>query len=559
MNARTIISGARIMDPGARAANRAATTDTVDVVVEDGRIRSVGERVSVRPDDVVIDASGTVLLPGFVDSHVHLVWTGQSLAHVALTDAADLAEIQRRLAAERFRLGDDATVLRGRGWLFDAVDGEPTAAMIDEVVADIPVFLDSNDMHSIWVNTAGLQALGVESSTPDPAGGRLSRHPSGEPAGMLYERAAHEIGWAHVTATTSDVDRVESVLRALDAFAAAGVTSVIDMGMDEDGWRALRTAASQLGGSLPVRVSAHWLVVDTGDDEGNLAQIRRAAEVAADGSDWLSMIGVKLVLDGVIDACTAAMTYPYADGSNGDLMWDPQRLERVAIAADASGLRIAIHAIGDLASDVALDVLESVVEVNPPWDRRPRLEHLEVVSEATPARMAALGVTASVQPVHADPAIQPNWREQLGDERAERGYPWRSFSDAGARLAFGTDAPTAPHEALDNLYIATTRRSVIDPALPAHTLHSAVLPDAALRHATIDSAASFAADGRIGRVEPGYLADLVALDRHPLDADGFRENTVAFTMTGGDVVFRSTVSLDVPDQSGPDDPPRESD
>lgn len=540
MSDRTIITGARIVDPGQTDTGRvsAAQGEPTTIVIEGGRIASVGGKVTPAAGDIVIDAKKKVLLPGFVDSHVHLVWTGQSLANVALTDAADLKEIQKRIGAERDRLGADATVLRGKGWLFDSIDGEPTAAMIDEVVSDIPVYLDSNDMHSVWVNTAAIHALGIDATTPDPAGGRLSRLPSGEPAGMLYERAAHEIGWAHLTASTSDTDRTESVFRALDAFAAAGVTSVVDMGMDDAGWRALRAAEAARDGSLPVRVFAHWLVFDTGDDAENLAQVSRALDASADASDSLSVIGIKLVLDGVIDACTAAMTYPYADGSNGSLMWDPARLRTVSLAADAAGLRIAMHAIGDLASDVALDVLESVIESNPVWDRRPRLEHLEVVSDGTPARMAASGITASVQPVHADPAIQPNWRAQLGDDRVERGYPWRTFSDAGALMAFGTDAPTAPHEALDNLYIATTRRSVIDPGLPAHTPQSAVTGDSALRHATIDSAASFAADDRIGRLQSGYLADLVVLDRHPLEADGFRENSVAFTVTGGEVVYR---------------------
>ncbi|MDQ0728813.1 amidohydrolase [Microbacterium sp. W4I20] len=539
MSGQTIIARGRILDPArSDQADFSASASPTDIVVENARITALRGNVTPSASDTVIDAHDTVLLPGFVDSHVHLVWTGQSLANVALTDAADLGEIQARLRAERERLGADATILRGRGWLFDAIDGEPTAAMIDEVVDDIPVYLDSNDMHSVWVNTAAIRALGIDATTPDPAAGRLSRLPSGEPAGMLYERAAHEIGWAHLAANTGDDDRVASVLRALDAFAAAGVTSVVDMGMDEAGWRALKAAQAERGGTLPVRVSAHWLVADFGDDEQNLAQVRRAAEVSDHASEWLAMIGIKLVLDGVIDACTAAMTYPYADGSNGDLMWDPTRLERVSLAADAAGLRIAMHAIGDHASDVALDVLESVIAMNPAWDRRPRLEHLEVVSEGTPVRMAALGITASVQPVHADPAIQPNWRAQLGDDRVEGGYPWRSFTDAGALMAFGTDAPTAPHEALDNLYIATTRRSVLDPSLPAHTLHSVVSPDAALRHATVDSAASFAADDRIGRLEPGYLADLVALDRRPLDDDGFRTNAVAFTMVGGRIVYR---------------------
>jgi predicted amidohydrolase YtcJ len=537
---RTVFTGARLLDADLAGITPGSST----IVVEDGRIaRIVADDTAVEgavvAGDDVVELAGQVVVPGFVDSHVHLVWMGQSLASVALTDAPDLATIQRRLRAERERIGPDATVLRGKGWLFDALDTEPTAAMIDEVVADIPVFLDSNDMHSVWVNTAALRTMGVDAETPDPPPGRLSRLPSGEPAGMLYERAAHEIGWAHLAATTTDRDRVDAVRRALEAFAAAGVTSVVDMGMDEDGWAALHTLAHESGGRLPVRVVAHWLIPDSGDSTSNRASVDRAAELSARGSTWMRVIGVKLVLDGVIDSCTAALRHPYANGSNAELMWDEGRLREVALAADAARLRLAIHAIGDRASDVALDVIEAVVAANAPWDRRPRLEHLEIVSDDTPARMAALAVTASIQPVHADPAIQPNWRAQLGDERVERGYPWPVFGAAGARVALGTDAPTAPHEALVNLHIATTRESVIDPALPANTPGSVLPIDQALRHATIDSAASFAADGDLGRIAPGYAADFVVLTDDPTSRGTLLGTAVVLTVVDGEVVHRN--------------------
>lgn len=510
------------------------------VVIEGDRI--VGVYPTSSPEtaaaDDTVDLEGRFVLPGFVDSHVHLLWLGAGLSSVALTDAGDLAEIQRRLRDARESLDAGATMLRGRGWLFDSIDGEPTAAMLDEAVSDIPVFLDSNDMHSIWVNTAALKAMGLTADTADPAGGRLSRLADGAPAGMLYERAAHELGWAYLASVTSDDDRVEHIALALDAFAAAGVTSVVDMGMDEDGWRALHGYAKRLGGRLPVRVSAHWLVVDTGDATKNLDQIQRVLELRNDPTPWLELIGIKLVLDGVIDACTAAMSYPYANGSNGDLLWTAEALLPVVIAADAARLRLAIHAIGDLASDVALNVLEQMIQANPPWDRRPRLEHVEIVSDETPARMARLGITASVQPVHSDPAIQPNWRAQLGDDRVERGYPWPSFTAAGARLAFGTDAPTAPHQALVNLHIATTRRSATDRSLPANLPKYAVPLASALRHATLDSAASFDAETRIGRVRTGMYADLVVLDGDILDADGdLLSISVARTIVGGRTVY----------------------
>jgi predicted amidohydrolase YtcJ len=541
MTTRTALVNARIVSSAGSvdAVGDETLEEAESMVIEDDRIAEVtaaGAR-GHHAAEVALDLEGRLVLPGFIDSHVHLLWLGAGLSSVPLTDAGDLTEIQRRLRGARSSVDGAATVLRGRGWLFDAVDGEPTAAMLDEAVSDIPVFLDSNDMHSVWVNTAALSAMGLTADTADPAGGRLSRLPDGSPAGMFYERAAHEIAWQYLSSITSDSDREEHIGRALHAFAAAGVTSVVDMGMDENGWRALCGYAQRRGGRLPVRVSAHWLVVDTGDATANLAQVQRAAELSAERTPWLELIGIKLVLDGVIDACTAAMLHPYSNGSTGDLLWSPEALLPVLVAADRARLRLALHAIGDRASEMALDTLEDMIELNPPWDRRPRLEHLEVVHENTPARMARLGVTASVQPVHADPAIQPNWRAQLGDDRVERGYPWTSFTAAGARLAFGTDAPTAPHQALVNLHIATTRKSALDPSLPANNPEFAVSVEAALRHATLDSAASFDAHARTGRVQPGMYADLVVLDGDFFAGAELLSVSVARTIVGGETVY----------------------
>lgn len=534
--ARTILTNAVVVDPTS-SMSLAHLPEPTTILIDDGRIASVGLAVDTNEHDTVIDLAEGAVIPGIIDAHVHLLSTGEALSTVSLTDAHDLAEIQRRVRAARDALGAGAMMIRGGGWLFSAIDREPTAAMLDDVVADVPVLLDNNDLHSAWVNSAALRAMGVNASTPDPPGGTISRRASGEPAGMLYERAVHEIMGDYLEQVTSDEDREEAIRRGLHAFSATGVTTVVDMAMKDAAWKALNAVAAQDGGRLPVRVAAHWIVADAGNDADNLAQVRRAAEISAQSSEWLSVIGIKLVLDGVIDACTAAMAQPYSGGGVGDLLWDPERLRTVAVAADAAGLRLAIHAIGDRASAVALDIIEDVVATNPPWDRRPRIEHLEVVADETPARLASLGVTASMQPVHADPAVQENWRAQLGDERIEGGFAWPTFTAAGARVAFGTDAPTAPHEALPNLYIATTRRSALDAALPANLPEFALPLDEALRHATVDAAASFAIEDRVGRVEPGYLADLTVLAKHPAEPDGLLGNAVVLTISAGRIVF----------------------
>jgi predicted amidohydrolase YtcJ len=234
------------------------------------------------------------------------------------------------------------------------------------------------------------------------------------------------------------------------------------------------------------------------------------------------VVGIKLMLDGVIDACTAAMRQPYADGTNADPIWPAERLRPVVAAADAAGLQIAMHAIGDFASTIALDAVEHAIAVNGGRPRRHRIEHLEYAAPGTAERMARLGVTASMQPVHSDPAIFDNWVAMLGDERVDRAFPWPEYEDAGALLAFSTDSPTAPHHALANMYVAATRASALDPAVPAVQPQYALPLESAIGHATRDAAASVGDGDWRGRIAPGFAADVAVLD-----TDVFAEDPAA--------------------------------
>lgn len=498
-------------DPDPEQAWAEAFTVRDDVIVH------VGVDAGDAPEaDETVDLQGRLVLPGFTDAHTHLLMMGAALGQVHLTDARSLEEIQARLREAREQ-NPDAAVLRGRGWLFDSVPGgAPTAAMIDAVVSDIPVFLDANDYHSCWVNRAALAELGITRDTPDPLGGEIARDADGEPTGMLYETAAVQYAWAHRDATTTDADRDEAVQRTIEAYVASGVTGVVDMAFDEFGLAAFERAQARHGGELPIRVAAHWLVENTGDDEQNLAQVARTAELTASpASPWLRVVGIKLILDGVIDACTAAMRLPYSDGTNAEPIWPLAQLKPVVAAADAAGLQVAQHAIGDYASQIALDAVEHAMEVNGDRDRRHRIEHLEYAAPGTAERMAALGVTASMQPVHSDPAIFDNWAQMLGDERVQRAFPWPEYEQAGALLAFSTDAPTAPHSALANMYVASTRASALDPAVPATHPQYALPLDRAISHATRDAAASVGDGEWRGRVAPGFAADVVVLDTDP--------------------------------------------
>ncbi|PCE14233.1 amidohydrolase [Microbacterium sp. SZ1] len=480
-------------------------------VVDDDTFAFVGSEADAPDADETVDLGGRLVVPGFTDAHTHLLMTGEALGQVGLTDARTLEEIQGRLRAAR---AEADGVLRGRGWLFDAVPGgAPTAAMIDAVVDDIPVFLDANDYHSCWVNSAALAALGITRDTPDPIGGRIERDAQGAATGMLYETAAQQYAWAHRDATTTDAQRDAAVDRVVGAYLAAGVTGAVDMAFDRLGLEALSRAAAR--GAQPLRISAHWFVNNTGDDEANLAQVAEAAELAAAETDGVRVVGIKLVLDGTIDACTAAMRAPYADGSNADTIWPRDRLLPVVAAADAAGLQIALHAIGDAASSLALDAIEHAHSVNGVRPRRHRIEHLEYAAPGTAERMARLGVTASMQPVHADPAIFANWAEQLGDSRVDRAFAWPEYEDAGALLAFSTDAPTAPFDALANMYVAATRASALDSSVAAVHPQFAVPLERAVIHGTWDAAASVGDGEWRGRIAIGQAADFAVVDVDP--------------------------------------------
>ncbi len=486
------------------------------VVIDEDTFTYVGGGDGVPDAAATVDLQGRRVLPGFSDAHTHLLWLGAALGQVPLTAARSVEEIQALLSAER-TTSPDATVLRGRGWLFDAVPSSgPTAAMIDAVVDDIPVYLDANDYHSCWVNSAALAEMGITRDTPDPLGGEIVRDAEGNATGLLLETAAAIHAGAQRDRSTSDADRDADLQRVLDAYLAAGVTSVVDMALDEHGLAALQRAHERHGGELPIRVVAHWLVTNTGDDAANLHQVERAAELASlPTTPSLRVVGIKLILDGVVDACTAAMRRPYADGSSTAPIWPLERLKPVVAAADAAGLQIAQHAIGDYASDIALDAIEHAMTLNGARPRRHRIEHLEYASPGTAERMTRLGVAASMQPPHSDPAIFANWAEMLGDERVDRAFPWPEYEDAGTLLVFSTDAPTSPYQALSSMYVATTRASALDPTIPATHPQYAVPLERAIVHATSDAASSVGDGGWRGRIAVGLAADLVVLDADP--------------------------------------------
>ncbi|MCG8968750.1 amidohydrolase [Streptomyces sp. CL12-4] len=519
-------------------------TRAESLVVVGDRLAYVGDEATAArvagPDALIHDLDGATVLPGFVDGHAHVIGTGEAAAQIDLWGANTVEEIQRRIRTWA-QENPDAPRLLATGWKHgDIPGGLPDRGMLDAVVADRPVYAQAYDFHSIWLNSAALTEVGIDDTTASPPGGTIHRDERGAATGLVDETAMHHLVWPVLDTFVGDSDRDEALAVALAAYAGSGIVGSTEMALGEDDYEAMRRADAK--GALTARIAAFWRVQPTGDEGANLAQVERAAELAAHRSTpFLRVTGIKVMVDGTVDGCTASLGKPYANGTNADPIWSLDELAPVVAAADAAGLQVAMHAIGDEAIRVAIGAVEHAVALNGPKERRHRIEHLEVVDPADIDRLAALGITASMQPVHADPAIQENWRRVLGDERVDRGFPWPEMTEAGATLVLGTDSPTSPHAPLPNMFVAATRRSALDPSLPANIAHYALPLADAIVHATRDAAWASRSEHLHGHLAEGLYADFIVLDRdifaRPLEE--LLDTRVLRTVVGGRVVHQA--------------------
>lgn len=516
-------------DPGKSRATAVATAGERIVAVGGDEVAALaGEHTAV------VDLAGGILLPGITDGHFHTLLTGEALRRADLVHARDLGAIQDLVLAWAAAHPDEPWVL-GKGWLHQVLpDGRPVHAPLDAVVPDRPVALDANDYHSAWVNAAGLRELGITKTSQDPPGGEIVRDADGEPTGELKETAALLV-WDHLETLATDASRDAALRVALDAMASSGITSVIDMAMQPDTLEAMVRADER--GELTARVRGHWMCREPARALVPVTEAIHLSEIHR--SPLLAVVGVKIVSDGTIDARTAAMLAPYADGSSPQPIWDLESLLPCVRAADAADLQVAVHAIGDAAVRTALDVFADAARANRTAGRRHRIEHIETIDPVDIPRFGELGVTASMQPVHVDPAIVENWAAMLGDDRADRGFAWAQLG-AVTRLVFGTDAPTAPLAPLPNLHVAVSRRSSLAPGGPSPWHPEMSVPmEEALRHMTIDAAWSCRDETDRGSIEAGKLADLVVVDRDITaeEPEALLEARVVRTVVGGRVVY----------------------
>jgi len=508
------------------------------------RILAVGSTADIRKlagdKTKVIDLNGRRVVPGFYDSHVHLLGSGMRLSEVALKDAKDKAEFGRRLLEFDKKMPRDRWMLGGE-WDHDrALGGQlPTAELLDKYVPDRPVFIRRYDGHMGVVNSRVLKMAGITVETADPAGGVIYRKPGGkEPTGLLRDNAMSLV--EHLIPPPTDAEIAEGVQGALAEARQVGVTSVQDMdGSDAATRTKLFRLYQQLAraGKLTVRVDLRW----------PLAQWESLARLGAEvglGDDWVKIGGVKGFADGSLGSSTAKMYEPFVNepGSTGVFVTPREKMLEYVRGVDKAGLSVAVHAIGDRANAEMLDIFAEVDKQNGPRDRRFRIEHAQHLRPQDYARFRELGVIPSMQPYHA--IDDGRWAEgRIGPKRCASSYAFRSLLDAGAKLAFGSDWSVAPLSPILGIDAAVNRRT-LDGKHPAGWFPEQRITVAeAIDAYTLTSAFAAFQEKDRGSLEPGKLADLVVLSRDILadsERDRIAETEVVMTVIGGKISYEKS-------------------
>jgi len=469
-----------------------------------------------------------MITPGFIDSHVHFNDGGFALASVQLRDAKTREEFIQRIAAFAKTL-PQGTWIRNGDWDHTNWGGElPTRAWIDSVTPNNPVWINRLDGHMNLANSLTIAAAKIDRSTKDIAGGTIVRDATGAPTGIFKDNAQALVDAVQPPRTDAEWDRALDT--AMTHVAARGVTSVHHMG----GWGDLAAfQRANRAGKLRTRIVAQVPLSDW-------ARLRDEVQKNGRGDDWLRIGALKGFVDGSLGSHTAAMLSPFTDSpkDSGFFVTPPDSLYAWTKAADAAGLQVMVHAIGDRAIRTQLDIFERVAKENGPRDRRFRIEHAQHIAPADIPRFGMIGVIASMQPYHA--IDDGRWATTvIGAERSKGAYAWRSLLDARATLAFGSDWFVAPPVPLDGIYAAVTRRTFDGKTPNGWVPEQKITVEDALRAYTHGSAFAGFQDDKLGILRVGMLADLVMIDRDvtTVAPATIGDSRVLLTVVGGRVVF----------------------
>lgn len=494
---------------------------------EDGKVVQVLGRGEERPRvDYRLDGEGRVMLPGMIDAHVHVMDIGFGALTLDLSATTSLEDALAKIKAFAEENPGRPWIL-GRGWNQEkwGLGRFPTAAELDSVVADRPVWLERADNHANWGNTLAITTAGITAKTADPDGGKIIRDAKGNPAGVFVDNAVRLVG--KVVPAPRPEDRDLAFAKAQEVLLAKGVTAVADMGTKMADWGAYRRAGD--AGRLQIRIMSY------ADSFETLELVAGPEPTGWLYNDRLRMGGIKLYLDGALGSRGATLKAPYHDdpGAKGLPLLSPAQLRNLMSRAAMDNFQTAIHAIGDAAN---AEVLGAVGELSESYtgDRRWRIEHTQIVDPVDLPRLGKHGIIASMQPLHQT-SDRLMAEARLGPDRLEGAYPWRSVMKVGGRLAFGSDAPVEPADPWAGMAAAISRTDANGEPFGGWLPQETVSREAAFAGFTSDAAYAGFAEGRFGRLIPGERADFLLVDRDPLLAspDEIRSTQVQEVWIGG--------------------------
>jgi predicted amidohydrolase YtcJ len=547
MTAEMIVTNARVLTMDALRPRAEA------VAVSGGRIVAVGTSAEIAalagPDTRVIDAGGRTLLPGFFESHLHLVLGGNELTQLQIGGLYGLADLKAAFEAYALKYPDNA-LLMAQGASYEIL-GEPvTRHDLDKVIADRPIAMMSPDHHTVWANTAALRAAGLLQGAVMPHGHEVVMAADGLATGELREFEAFgpvlalggeahlQLGiatggepepWPSDEMRARDKDKIAA---GLAHCAAHGITSMVNMDGNRYSLQLLREMQDEGRLTARVKVPFHF------KPHMDLAELERASAMTAEYKDeWLSCGFVKMFMDGVVDSRTAFMLNPYPGTQiTGEPLFDPARFKDICAEIDRRGLQIAVHAIGDGAVRTTIDGYEAAAQATGNRDMRHRIEHIELIDKADIARIGALGIVASIQPPHPPGAMDfplSTMETVIGRDRWVDAYLWKTLKDHGAPIAYASDWPVTDVSVMRGLQAAVCRVPYEGAADERLSLMDS------LYAYTAGGAWAAHMEGITGKLEVGLAADLVLIDGdiETVDPMALGRTPIAMTVAGGQVTY----------------------
>lgn len=505
------------------------------VAISEGKIISVGNSSELKNRfnvEKVIDLKGSVVIPGLIDAHAHMFGFGQMLNSLMLAGVTSANEISE-MVKEKSKTIPTGEWLYGRGWdqTLWSEKKFPNKDLLDKAAPDNPVILGRIDGHAIWVNSRTLEMAGITSATIDPKGGKIIRDNSGNPTGVLIDKATELV--EKIVPPPTDAEVEQCILLAVEECIKAGLTEVHDMGLNSQTIRVYKKLAEQQ--KLRIRI---YGAIDAPSQTWN--EFSERGPLLNYGNDMLTIRAVKIYVDGALGSRGAALVENYSDdpGNRGLTLLDDSTMEAVTYLAIQKKFQVCTHAIGDRANHYVLNMYEKMLGADNKKDLRFRIEHAQVILPEDISRFQKLNVLPSMQPIHATSDM--DWAEaRLGTERVKGAYAWRSLINSGSIIPAGSDFPNDIMQPLWGFYAAITRMDQDGKPEGGWFIDQCMSREEALKSYTTWAAYSAFKEKEKGTIEVGKYADftIISKDIMTIPASEILNTEIIMTLIGGKVVY----------------------